>query len=79
MHTNDVLTGRRLCVCVESETVFILSSFRNSGSTAQRVHDTSTCGSERVTFSDTAEVVVQWLICTLVMGDAKMPLFQSTF
>ena len=76
MHTNDMLAGRRLCACVEIETVFTLDSFRNSGSTGQRVRHTSIAALERVTFSDLAEVIVKWSIYIVIPIDTEMSLFQ---
>ena len=76
MHTNDMLTGRRLCTCADLETHFTLICFRNLGSSGQRVRHTCIAAHERVTFSDIAEVVVLWSICMLMMADTKMSLFQ---
>ena len=52
MHTNDTLTGRRLCECADLETHFTQLHLNCLRSTAQWVLHTSTCAWERVTFSD---------------------------
>ena len=76
MHTNDVLTGRRLNVRVELETLFTLDDMRRITTRYQAPQAKTTCACERVTFSDTADVVVQWSIRMLMTADAKMSLFQ---
>ena len=76
MHTNDMLTGRCLCLYVELETVFTFGHLTKPGACRSTIEDRSPTTSDRVSFSDLVEVVVQWSICMLMKEDTKMSLFQ---
>ena len=75
MHTNDMLTGRRLCVCADLETHFINRHSSHLIRLDQAPQAKTTCACERVTFSDIAEVIVLLFICMLMLEDTKMSLF----
>ena len=71
-----MLTGRCLCLYVELETVFTFGHLTKPGACRSTIEDRSPTTSDRVSFSDLVEVVVQWSICMLMKEDTKMSLFQ---
>ena len=71
-----MLTGRRLCVCVELETHFIFNFIFRPYAHIRTFEDRLTTACERVTFSGTAEVIVVLSICIVIQPDTKMSLFQ---
>ena len=69
MHTNDMLTGRRLCARADLETHFTNRNSTEMARQGQAPQAKTTCACERVAFSDIAEVVVMLSIFTVIPID----------
>jgi hypothetical protein len=79
VHTNDMLTSRRLCVCVELETHFISCHSIHFTTRYQKPHPKNICACERMTFTDACEVIVQLSIRIAVALETTMSLFWAIF
>jgi hypothetical protein len=74
-----MLTGRRLCVCVDLETHFKnCHSTGTAGRSRSQPHTRATA-CKRVTFSDAWHAVVQWSIRIVVALEATMSRFWAIF
>ena len=76
MHTNDILTGQRLCACVEIETIFMNDQFTCLNRLEQAPQAKTTCARERVSFSDTYASGAHWGTPRMPALETKMSLFQ---
>ena len=72
MHTNDVLTGPRLCACADSETHFRNQHSNGMARQGQASLPESTCACERVTFSDPYASGARWGTPRVTALEAKM-------
>ena len=79
MHTNDMLTGRSLCLCADLETHFPWLRISVPCARMRTFTQAITTACDRVAFGDTSEVVVQWSICKHTMVGTKISYFQPNF
>ena len=79
MRTNDMLTGQRLCVCVEMETLFIFVQSNEMARQGQAPQPQSTRVFVRVTVSALLMITFFFFMQQLTVAETKMSHFGPFF